>query len=55
MERFQKQVPLIEVAQMYIARDQRFIWLYTPLILLIPIFQSVVMNSSSEAHEGELC
>jgi isocitrate/isopropylmalate dehydrogenase len=31
MERFQKQVPLIEVAQMYIARDQRFIWaLYAP-------------------------
>jgi hypothetical protein len=23
---------------MYIARDQRFIWLYTPLLLLIPIF-----------------
>jgi len=38
MERLQKQVPLIEVARMYMARDQRFIWLYTPLLLLIPIF-----------------
>jgi hypothetical protein len=36
MERLRKQVPLI--ARMYIARDQRFIWLYTPLLLLIPIF-----------------
>ena len=38
MERLQKQVQLIEVARMYIARDQRFIWLYTPRLLLIPIF-----------------